>query len=276
MGWCWRTIAPLTKRQPRAMAQIEAALPHLSQNERRRIIAAMWEGLGRTFAEGLLLEDLMAQPERVVVEDEALATSLCDPAQTPNGVVFVSMHSGNWEALGIPMVERGLHVAGLYQAVQNKHLEADLKARRSALYRAGMISKGSDAMKRIVRILRSGNAVAMLADQRQNHRGIPVSFFGHPAPATPLPATLVLLTGARLVVGRCKRVGPVRFAIDLRELAVEPTGDRDADIVRLTSAIQAQLEAWIAERPQEWMWAHRRWSRDVLRAPAANEADAGA
>ncbi len=265
MGWCWRTFAPKTKRHPRALSQLQAALPELSPGERENTLRAMWDNLGRTFAEGMLLDRLLAEPDRIVVEDQVLAAQLQQQSATGVGSVFVSMHSGNWEALGIPLAERGMGVAALYQAVQNPLLERYLLEQREKLYRAGMISKGSHAMKRIVRLLRSGDAVAMLADHRQAGRGIMVPFFGQDAPSTPLPATLALRTGARLVVGRCRRVGPVRFAIDLKEIAVEPTDDHDKDVERVTGLIQAQLEAWIRERPQEWMWAHRRWSRDVRR-----------
>ncbi|MEM1289668.1 MAG: lauroyl acyltransferase [Pseudomonadota bacterium] len=265
MGWCWRTAAPFTQRHPRALQQIEASIPDMSGAAREQVIRGMWDGLGQTFAEGLLLDRLLQEPERITVADPALFADLCDPQKTPRGVVYVSLHAGNWETLGIPMVQNGLRVAGLYQAVQNPYLEADLLARRQALYSAGMITKGSRAMARIVRILKSGGAVAMLADQREARRGIAVPFFGKQAPSTPLPATLALRTGARLVLARCRRVGAVRYAIDLREIEVSPTQDLAGDVERLTGTIQAQLEKWIRERPSEWMWAHRRWSRDVRR-----------
>jgi Kdo2-lipid IVA lauroyltransferase/acyltransferase len=263
MGWCWRTFAPKTKRHPRAHSQLEAALPELTPHERDDILRAMWDNLGRTFAEGMLLDRLLAEPDRIVVENEVLAAELHRPNDTIRGTIFVSMHSGNWEALGVPLAERGMRVAALYQAVQNPMLERYLLAQREKLYRAGMISKGSHAMKRIVRLLRSGDAVGMLADHRQAGRGIMVPFFGQDAPSTPLPATLALRTGARLVLTRCRRVGPVRFTIDLKEILADPTDDHDKDVGRITGAIQAQFEAWIRERPQEWMWAHRRWSREV-------------
>lgn len=263
MGWCWRTLAPKTKRHPRALSQLEAAMPELSPRERDDVLSAMWDNLGRTFAEGMLLDRLLAEPHRVVVENQALAEQLRQPSQNAAGTVFVSMHSANWEALGIPLATRGMRVAGLYQAVQNPMLESYLHSQREKLYLGGMISKGSHAMKRIVRLLRSGDAVAMLADHRQAGRGILVPFFGADAPSTPLPATLALRTGARLVLTRCRRVGAVQFAVDLHEITVTPTDDHDSDVERITGTIQAQFETWIRQRPQEWMWAHRRWSRDV-------------
>lgn len=263
MGWCWGTFAPFTKRHPRALTQLEAAMPELSNDEREQIVRTMWSGLGSTFAEGLLLDRLMMQPERIIVEDSALTEKLQSAPATQHGLIFVSMHSGNWEALGVPIAHAGLNVAGLYQAVQNPMMERFLMEQRQSLYRAGMISKGSHAMKRIVSLLKSGDAVAMLADQRQANRGVLVPFFGLAAPSTPLPAMLALKTGAQLILGRCKRVGRVRYAIELKPVKAEKTDDHEADIERVTAAIHAQFEDWIRERPHEWMWAHRRWSRNV-------------
>jgi KDO2-lipid IV(A) lauroyltransferase len=46
------------------------------------------------------------------------------------------------------------------------------------------------------------------------------------------------------------------------------TGDREADIVANTARCNRVLAAQIRERPEEWLWIHRRWKirrrRDLL------------
>jgi KDO2-lipid IV(A) lauroyltransferase len=42
-------------------------------------------------------------------------------------------------------------------------------------------------------------------------------------------------------------------------MKLEKTGDKDADIFRWTEAYQKMLEKIIRERPEPWMWFHRRW-----------------
>jgi KDO2-lipid IV(A) lauroyltransferase len=37
------------------------------------------------------------------------------------------------------------------------------------------------------------------------------------------------------------------------------TGDRDRDVRRITEETTALLESKIRERPELWMWMHRRW-----------------
>ena len=111
---------------------------------------------------------------------------------------------------------------------------------------------------KLVRIVRDGGAVAVLADLR-DRRGAAVPYFGQPAPSTTFPALLARTTGATLVAGRVVRSGPVRFFIEGEVIEVPKTPDRDADIIEGTQRIQACFERWVREHPDQWMWAHRRW-----------------
>lgn len=268
MGWIWRSFAPLTKRHGRALAQLEASIPELTAEERQGIIRSMWHGLGQTFAEGLVLDRLGALEGCVRFENPELLDAARVPGEEgdkPHGLVLVSMHSGNWEAFGIGVSQRGIHAAALYQSVANPLVDEELRRQRTLYWRAGMITKGSSAIKRVVGLLRKGDGVGILADHRVSGSDVEVPFFGKPAPSTPLPASLALKTGAHLILGRCKRVGLARYVVEVKLLPAEKTGDHEADVERVTAAIHAQFEAWIRERPHEWMWAHRRWSREVRR-----------
>jgi KDO2-lipid IV(A) lauroyltransferase len=37
------------------------------------------------------------------------------------------------------------------------------------------------------------------------------------------------------------------------------TGDRTSDEREVMVAINRLLEEWIRERPEQWLWLHRRW-----------------
>jgi lauroyl/myristoyl acyltransferase len=66
-GNLWRLIAPRLRRQKRALANLELAFPEKSLGERKAIAAAMWENLGRTFAESFRIKTLTAS-DRIVFE----------------------------------------------------------------------------------------------------------------------------------------------------------------------------------------------------------------
>ena len=45
---------------------------------------------------------------------------------------------------------------------------------------------------------------------------------------------------------------------------IEPpnTGDPARDLVEFTAAMTQFIEARVRERPHEWLWIHKRWTRD--------------
>jgi lauroyl/myristoyl acyltransferase len=69
--------------------------------------------------------------------------------------------------------------------------------------------------------------------------------------------------------------GKSRFRIELKEIEVKRTDNRDEDLLLLTTAIFAQFETWIREAPEQWMWWNTRWEAEP-EAPAMAAAGAEA
>ncbi len=256
-GWCWRRLAPLNKRHVRAANQMREALPHLSEPEIARNLDAMWDNLGRTTAEAFLIGDLVADASRFEIgEDtrEALRTA------KERGAVFVSLHQGNWE-LASPLLDHlGLPVAGVYQRLQNPHVEASASAYRRPFYKLGLFSKGHDTARQLLRIVGQRGTVTIMADLR-DLTGLYVPFFGRPAPSTAFPALLARGRGVPLFAGVVLRTEGARFRIRTVEVPVPVTEDREADILAATTAIQKTFEDFVRDNPGQWMWGHRRYEK---------------
>ncbi len=253
MGWCWRRLAPFNPRHARAAAHLAAALPELSNAERDVILGDMWENLGRTAAEAILLPDLLREPGRI-----ACSVPPEDLARAAGGAVFVSLHSGNWEIVAEPLLRAGFETKGLYKPLSNPHVETWLKARRDPLYPGGLIGRQHGVAVKLRTIARAGSILAVVADQT-DRTAITVDFFGRPARAMPCPALLARRLGLPLFVARSVRLDGARFRIDGRWLEVPRGPDAEADVAALTRAIHAVWEVWIREYPGQWMWAHRKW-----------------
>jgi KDO2-lipid IV(A) lauroyltransferase len=101
--------------------------------------------------------------------------------------------------------------------------------------------------------------MGILADLREN-AGIKVPFFGMPAPSTTFPAMVARSLDVPLLVQQTVREPGVRFRFRLETIDVPRTDDRDADIAAATARVQAAFERNIRERPEQWMWSHRRWA----------------
>jgi len=252
-GALWRICAPWLPRHARAAANLARAMPELTLAERRRVLLAMWENLGRTFGEFFHLSHL-AEDGRLTVEDPIAFAAL---AARP-GLVACAPHMGNWETLGAYAIQQGARIAGIYRELSNPLVERFVFDLRAPLYPAGLMPKSALAARRLVKQARAGGIIAFLADQREA-RGVASPFFGRLAPSTPFPAFVARSLDLPLCAMRVLRLPGPRFSLRVIEVPVPKTNDRDADVRDATAKLQAHFEAFIREAPEQWMWAHKRW-----------------
>jgi KDO2-lipid IV(A) lauroyltransferase len=262
----WRKLAPLGKRRHRrALANLARAFPEKSAAEREEIALAAWANLGRIMVETMQLDRIMREPERI----EIVNAQVMERYRGKLGsMVCCSLHMGNWELATWPLVVVGANPAAVYRIVTNPYVEDYLRSQRGQLYTGGMFSRGGrrrnldsglDTARQLGSYLRQGGRIGMLADLHDKH-GIEVPFFGHPAQSTSFPAMLARRIGSRLFVGRCIRVGELsRFKVEMKEIRVPFSDDKDEDMRQVTAAVQRQFEDWIREYPEQWMWSNRRW-----------------
>jgi len=172
-------------------------------------------------------------------------------------MIFFSGHLANWEIAMLAGVQYGIPVAQIYRGGNNPLLD-----RMIARFRgdgAELIPKGTVAPRRAIAALRRGTHLTLLADQKMND-GIPVPFFGRLAMTAPALAVLALRFDCDVLPTRVERVDGVRFRLTVfPPLALLQSGEPDADAAALMARVNAILESWIRDRPEQWLWVHRRW-----------------
>ena len=253
-GWTWRLVAPRLKRHRRALDNLSLAYPEMRPEERRRIAVAMWDNLGRTFAEFFHIQQIIDE-DRIAFEPplerfEAIAAG--------GPCVLCGGHLGNFELLAASGVRLGMPVAGVYQNLTNPLVDKWVLEKRAPLYPGGLHGKSTATARALLRVARKGGCPAFLADLRAGN-GIPAPFFGRPASSLTFPAVIARTIGIPIYVGRVRRLPGVRFTIDAAPVEIPRTTDREADIRAATANIQARIEQFVREAPEQWMWAHRRW-----------------
>jgi len=151
----------------------------------------------------------------------------------------------------------GISVAQIYRAANNRLIDRMITRFRG---NAGeLIPKGAVAARRAIATLRRGAHLTMLADQKMND-GIAVSFFGRPAMTAPALAALALRFDCDVLPARVERLGGAHFRLTVfPPLPLPRTGDSHAHVAALMTQVNAILEAWIRDRPEQWFWVHRRW-----------------
>ncbi|MGO4870023.1 MAG: lysophospholipid acyltransferase family protein [Roseiarcus sp.] len=252
-GLGWRAVAPHLRRHQRALDNLALALPETSVAERQRIALAMWDNLGRTFAEFFHLRQIDAEG-RVVMEtaDSLRAIVRAGP------FVVCGLHMGNWELLPVAGMQLGMKLAGVYQTLTNPLVDRAIYQMRAPLFPSGLMDKSPATARALLRLARDGGSLAFLADLREG-RGVETPFFGRPARSNPFPALIARTTGLPLYAARLLRLPDAHFSLRIEPVEVPKTNDRNADVQAATAALQARFEEFIREAPEQWMWAHRRW-----------------
>ena len=154
-------------------------------------------------------------------------------------------------------VQYGISVAQIYPAANNPLVDRMIIRFRGD---AGqLIPKGAVAARRAIATLRCGAHLTMLADQKMND-GIPVPFFGRPAMTAPALAALALRYDCDVLPARVERLGGAHFRLTVfPPLPLPRTGDTHADAAALMGEVNAVLERWVRDRPEQSFWVHRRW-----------------
>jgi KDO2-lipid IV(A) lauroyltransferase len=115
----------------------------------------------------------------------------------------------------------------------------------------------------MVRHLRSGGVLAMIADQDSTRsRGIFVDFFGRPAYTPAGPAYLARRTGIPmlpLVIVREPDDPRLHKILIDEPIRPDPQLDEETDVQRMTQAYTRVMEGWIRQYPSQWVWVHDRW-----------------
>lgn len=251
-----RAIGPFLPVSKVARENLSRAFPSLPKAEVAAVVRGVWDNLGRTAAEYPHLRRLAA--ERVEIHGAEHLASLRDDDRP--GVCF-SGHLANWELLPLVAARVGVPLTNVYRPSNNPLIDR-LLARARGAGEGRLVPKGSGGARALLAALKEGEHLGMLVDQKMND-GIPVPFFGRPAFTAPAAAELALRFACPLLGGKIERLGGARFRLVIEPpLFAEPSGDRARDALELMTRVNRTLERWIADRPAEWLWLHRRWPKN--------------
>jgi KDO2-lipid IV(A) lauroyltransferase len=255
MGAVARAIGPHLRRSDVARRNLGLALPGAGNAELERIVRGMWDHLGRTVGEVAHLGELDCYGGGRI---EAIGVEHLDAFRDGDrgGIVF-SGHMGWWDLVALSLVQRGLDVTIVWRVINNPYIRRMMLKARGAV--GAYVPKGPGAAREMIAGLNAGRHFGLLIDQKMND-GISVPFFGRDAMTAPAMAQFAVRDGTPLLPVRCERLEGARFRLTFYPpLEAVVTGDRQRDVAATMAKANALLEAWIRERPEQWLWIHNRW-----------------
>lgn len=247
---------------------LELAFPERSPAESEDLLKNAFLNLGRVLGTVSHFGDLTRDNfgELIVYEPEPVFDAAYKRSiEEGRGRIIVGGHIGNWElqAFSYPIFFEPLTF--LAREMDNPKIDAMVEKIRTRLGNR-QIDKTNSAAE-IIRTLRNGGAIGMLADVNSHPKeGVFVPFFGIPACTASGVAMLSIRTNALIVPSFAiwdKAIEKYRI---VHEPMIEPaqTGDRDADIIDTTARYTAAIERVIRRYPDQWIWVHRRWKTRPL------------
>lgn len=176
--------------------------------------------------------------------------------------VAISAHYGNWEILGMGITHQGYPLHSVAKPLKNPRVDElfdEVRVRNGQ-----QIIKRKGAVRSLLRILQQGGKIGLIMDQntKLTEGGQFFNFFGLPASFATAGAALALKTGCNVIV--CFMLplpdGTYRGSY-CREIQIGPYLDMDnaAAVTALTAEVVSEMEHYIREQPDYWLWTYKRW-----------------
>ena len=228
-----------------------------SAAERRRIAKKVFGQLGRMLFEIGWVMRLDPKKDRRVFHITGLS-HFRNAAVRKKGVLLLTGHVGNWEVLPAAAAICRIRMSIVYRPLDYPPMNRFIEQSRSQ-FGAGLIPTAR-SMRKIIRALQRGEAVAMLMDQNFDcHEGVFADFFGYPACTNKGLALLARKTRAAVVPAFMIRKG-TGYRVEIGpELPFVHTGDKVKDLEFNTLRYNQVIESFIRRHPDQWFWVHQRW-----------------
>ena len=284
--WGWRIAAALAQRLPaRPLYLLAVALgevAYLAWSAKRRIakhnfavvlgrpatdraVAQVARRSFRNFAKYIV--EIMRFPLLGIADFERLVAiegweHLRGALSHGKGVIFVSIHFGNFE-LGGARIADEIPLNVIADELENQRL-MDLLVGNRAHKNITLLSPDG-AAKKVLHALRRNEMVGLMMDlgpRAQAFDNVEAEFFGTPTAFPAVAASLARVSGAPIVVAAVVRQRDNTFTgIALPPIFVARTKQAAEDVQHATQAIARGLEGFVSRWPDQWyifrpMWPH--------------------
>lgn len=255
-GWCSYYV--LARERKKTLANLSLAFAgEKGESERKRIARGVFVNLGRNLAEFALYSRLddsgihgLVSMEGRDILDRVLAEG--------KGILIITGHIGNWELIPAFFIATGYSGGVVARRIYyDRYNELLFGLRRSRGFR---VFYRDESPKKILRTLRNNEVVGILADQDvRKLPGVFVEFFGRQAYTPTAPVLIAQKSGAPLCPARIIREGRKHRIVIEEPLDLRSSGDKEDDLIHNTQLWSRAIERYIRERPDQWVWMHRRW-----------------
>lgn len=174
------------------------------------------------------------------------------------GILFATGHVGMWDVAGWAAGLLGMAITSVYRP--SPMPAVDRVIARTRVGTGQTVVAKQNVVWTLKKVLSEKQVVGILCDVGAKGSDVQAPFLGTMASTIATPALLHLSTGAPIAVVTVERTGRLLFRLHVWDIIEHtPTGDRAADVLAITTRINAGLSKGIAVAPAQWFWHGRRY-----------------
>lgn len=249
---------------------LRKSFPEKSETEINKISKRFYKHLSEIFVEGVKGYSMRKKSfeKRYKIINAEIAEKYLNQGRT---VIALASHYGNWE-WGIETVARAYHhkVIALYHPIKNSYIDKYLKEKRR---RGGMYLVPLNETRISFEEAKNNPAIIIMAADQSPlslQKTVWVNFFNRDTPCNYGPEYYSAKYNAPLVYFDVQRVKRGHYTLTVLDMMGNPVGTKPGEV---TGLYMQTLEKIIREKPEHWLWSHRRWKHKRNKENAPQKID---
>jgi len=250
-------LGRMSKYNKIAKKNCKIVFSEFSEKEITKIINKSWKNLGKNLYELNSLKKLIDDKNAIKI----LGLEKLEKIKKENSqVIFFSIHSGNWE-ICVPILDKnGFNIGAIYRHINNIFFDKYIFKKRTDALKTNnsfYTPKGKVSAKEILEGVINNKNIFLLVDQKDS-AGTFINFFGKKVKTQTGFLKIARKYNLKIIPMKNIRLPDNTLQITFEEPLVH-SNDNISDDKKMLE-INAIVERWIRENPENWFWQHKRFN----------------
>ena len=235
---------------------LERCFPEKDKKEIDRLISGAYKNLTDVMVEGFKAFTMTKKQLRN--RHRIINPELLDPYKD-SGRSFIATpcHYGNWEWGSMsPSLQLNYQIVAFYTPFSNPYIDRFMRKNRSRT--GSFLEPTNDTTKTFNDLVNTEAVYIMAADQSPSkpEKAIWIDFLGQKTAFLSGPEKHARQRDIPVVFTDIQRVKRGHYELELSFISEKPTETKEGEI---TGEYAKRLEGVINNKPENWLWSHKRW-----------------